>query len=89
MRQKRAGVALSAARAPLGSSFGPRRHASGRAGRPLPRMRQKVVQLDSRNGRRGITPDVRIPHIVANLAAHWAAKDVEFRVALGLLRKDR
>lgn len=46
----------------------------------------KVVQIDTRRGRGGVTPDVRVPSTVANLAAHYAGTDVELQTALRLLR---
>lgn len=47
---------------------------------------RKIVQIDSRNGRGGIVPDVRVPSTVANWAAHWSGEDVELDIAVRLIR---
>ena len=47
---------------------------------------RKIVQIDSRYGRGGVTPDVLVPSTVANWAAHWAGEDVELDVALRVIR---
>ncbi|MDQ5987409.1 MAG: hypothetical protein CSYNP_03149 [Syntrophus sp. SKADARSKE-3] len=46
-----------------------------------------MVQLDSRNGRGGVSPTLRVPKTIENVLAYAAGTDVELQYAIGYLRK--
>ncbi|MBA4395572.1 MAG: peptidase S41, partial [Desulfobacca sp.] len=48
--------------------------------------RNGVVQLDSRNGIGGVTPNPRVPKTLANILAYAAGTDVELQHAIQYLR---
>lgn len=48
-----------------------------------------VVQIDSRYGRGGVTPDVPIPMTVDNLSRHWKGVNVELEYGLAALAEMR